>query len=85
MTTEDKIKALFIEILEVNPEDVTTTISFFELGGNSIQALQLVNRINNNFNTEIKLHLLFRNSNIELLTALINEDSSSDESITLKI
>ena len=63
--TEDVLATIWKEILNinyVNPKD-----NFFDLGGHSISATQLVSRIREAFNIELPVHEIFDNPILENL------------------
>lgn len=56
--TEKILLKIWNDVLGVNK--ITSDSNFFDVGGNSINALQIVSRINNNFKTGLKLKVLFQ-------------------------
>ena len=68
---EEKLAALFISALKL--EKVGVDESFFELGGDSLQATRLVAAIGKTFNVSIKLRDLFKGPTIAELGSLLNE------------
>jgi acyl carrier protein len=61
-------------------EQVGVQDSFFDLGGNSLQATQVVSRIRDTFNADVNLRTLYTASSVESLARLIQEaqDSADD-------
>ncbi len=74
-TVEFQLAQIWADILDINPIGVTN--SFFELGGNSLLAVVLMSKINQIFQRDLPLAVLFRNPTIEQLATLLpsNEDS----------
>jgi acyl carrier protein len=52
--------------------------NFFSLGGNSLQATQLVSRIRDTFSVTVDLRTLFTNASIARLAELIEEQELAD-------
>src|SRR5579863_223386 len=73
---ESKIVELFAEILEVKKSGAAT--DFFELGGDSIQAIKLLSRINKNFKRELELKDIFLFSTPRMLAQRIAETEEAE-------
>jgi amino acid adenylation domain-containing protein len=58
--------------------------SFFEMGGNSLKAIQLINKINIRFQANIQLKDIYRNGSIKEISLLVNNilDEKKIEHIT---
>lgn len=70
--TEDIINELSsIWKILLKHENFHSKVSFFEVGGHSILATQLISRINAKFNTHFKLKLIFESPSIEQLAKAI--------------
>ncbi|MEM9921821.1 MAG: MupA/Atu3671 family FMN-dependent luciferase-like monooxygenase, partial [Bacteroidota bacterium] len=69
---EEKLVALWSEILEVEKEKIGIKNNFFDLGGNSILAIKLLRRVNKDFQAQISLVDLYSESNIARLAQLIS-------------
>mgnify|MGYP001800638968 CR=1 FL=1 len=69
---EEKLVALWSEILEVEKEKIGIKNNFFDLGGNSILAIKLLGRVNKDFQAQISLVDLYSESNIARLAQLIS-------------
>jgi amino acid adenylation domain-containing protein len=65
---EIRLAEMWSEILEVKSESLGIKHNFFELGGQSIKAMQLISRINKEFNVNLKPVALFGNPTIEGVT-----------------
>ncbi|WP_181795265.1 acyl carrier protein [Streptomyces sp. WELS2] len=57
-----------IDEAELDPEE-----SFFEIGGTSVQAVQLMTRIEQTFGVKVPLPVIFTEGSIEGLTAAVEE------------
>ncbi|MBO9703699.1 MAG: AMP-binding protein, partial [Sporocytophaga sp.] len=64
--SEKQLAAIWEEIL--NREQIGVHDDFFDLGGHSLKAIQLMARINKSFDVDLGLPLLFNNPNIESLS-----------------
>lgn len=52
---------------------VSVDVSFFDLGGNSLQATQIVSKIRKTFNIEMTLAEFFNNTTVEKLSIIVRE------------
>ena len=59
--------------LGINPIDVTS--DFYEMGGDSIIAIEIINFINKQQGTELSVSDLLKHSNIKLFSAYLDEYS----------
>ncbi len=66
---ERAIARIWTEVLERNPIGVHE--NFFEIGGHSLIAMQITNRVNQEFHTEIPSYYLFDYPTIAALAELI--------------
>ena len=57
--TEERIAALWAELLEVEPAGVTRSASFFDLGGHSLLATRAVARLREELGVEVPVRRLF--------------------------
>ncbi|WP_460288463.1 non-ribosomal peptide synthetase, partial [Clostridium faecium] len=77
---EEKLAEIWKDILNVNQVGIND--NFFELGGHSLKATSLVNKICKEFNAEIPLGEIFKNTTIKSLAEYIsNLDKSIHSSI----
>ncbi|MEP6742363.1 MAG: non-ribosomal peptide synthetase [bacterium] len=74
--TEDMLAKIWQEVLNVDRIGVFD--NFFQLGGHSLKATQVMSRVNAAFRIELPLHTLFETGNVAALTAII-EDHLIDE------
>ncbi len=77
--TEDAPTDVQQKLLEIwknilGKENIKVTDNFFEIGGNSLLAIQVVSGILKEFNKEIPMSLFFRNQSIEDLSSFIGDE-----------
>ena len=84
--TEMERKICAIWQKEIKREDISVNENFFELGGNSLIAVSLVNKINKELNLSLPLQVLFECPTIEMLARHIvaSEADSYSRLIPLK-
>jgi len=68
---EERLTELWSEELDLKKEIVSVNTSFFELGGNSINAIKIINRIKNEFKVEIKLRNFYDDPTIKGISEVI--------------
>ncbi len=68
---EEAVAEVWHTVLKRQPTDVTE--SFFDLGGNSLLATQVVSRLRARFEIELPLRRFFEGSTIEALAAVVDE------------
>jgi acyl carrier protein len=81
-TEELLASKIFGSVLGV--DQVGVQDSFFDLGGNSLQATQVVSRIRETFNADINLRTLYAASSVESLARLIQEVQEGGEDDPLR-
>jgi amino acid adenylation domain-containing protein len=77
---EERMAAIWAEVLGVDPQMPGMDVNFFELGGHSLKATVLIEKIHREFDKKIALAEVFRTPTIEGLSALIRR--SDDEPFT---
>ncbi|ARU62939.1 hypothetical protein CBW65_19595 [Tumebacillus avium] len=78
---EEKLAAIFAELLESGPVGIYD--NFFELGGHSLLGTRLISRIRAEFQAELPLRALFKNSTVAYLADLLGGDDPSISSTDL--
>ncbi len=63
--TENKLVEIWAEVLDMDAQAISVNRSFLQLGGNSLMAVQIANKIKRKFSFEIKLVELFKKTTIE--------------------
>jgi acyl carrier protein len=69
--TQEAIAAIFGQVLKL--EKVGIDDNFFEIGGNSLQATQVISRLRENLSLELPLRYLFEQPTIEDLAVVVTE------------
>lgn len=67
--TQKVLQKMFEEILNI--ENININDNFFDLGGDSLNAIELVTKIYNQLNIEISMKEIFENSSIKQISELI--------------
>ncbi len=76
--TERKLTEIWAEILNLNTTEIGVNVSFFEIGGHSLKAAMLINKINETFNITFSLKDIFQVSTIEEIAVIISNMKTSD-------
>ncbi|MGH1438082.1 MAG: non-ribosomal peptide synthetase, partial [Lewinella sp.] len=69
--TEEKLLEFWAEVLQLNKKNISVTKSFFEMGGHSLRAMILINKINKEFKKEMPLTILFQISTVRDLASFL--------------
>lgn len=72
---EEKLVEIWSEILSIEEVKISTTSSFFEIGGHSLNSTTLINRILREFHVDIPFRELLKNQNIKKLAEIIQSSS----------
>lgn len=80
--TETVIAGIWAEILNRDALSISITDDFFELGGNSLKGIMLVNRIQTTFKTEISLKDIFKRQTIKDQAAFLQSKIAPEETGT---
>lgn len=72
-TLEEKLTGIWSTVLSIEKEKISTTSSFFELGGNSLIAPVLLSELNEAFGITVPLKYLYQYPTIEMLSAYLSE------------
>ncbi|MEL6601701.1 MAG: amino acid adenylation domain-containing protein, partial [Cyanobacteria bacterium J06614_10] len=79
--TEAELVAIWERLLEASPIGIED--SFFELGGHSLLAMQLVSRIQQQFQVQLSLASLFQNPTIAAIAKQIADSQASENFLAL--
>ncbi len=71
--TESKIAAIWAEVLGKEKDKLSRNIQFFDVGGSSLRAIQVVARVFKQFGVRLIIGDIFRNNTIAKLAAHIDE------------
>jgi amino acid adenylation domain-containing protein len=66
---EEKLAKIWSEVLQFSPVGIHD--NFFQLGGHSLMAIQVISRVRNHFNVELPLRALFENPTVSELCVSI--------------
>ncbi|MBF0411478.1 MAG: amino acid adenylation domain-containing protein [Desulfamplus sp.] len=80
---ERKLAAIFSEVLGIDKVGVNTP--FFDLGGNSLNAIRIISRIFAEFRVEIAIRDFFENPSIGQLSRLLDDSSKTNVNKTKDI
>lgn len=69
-TTTDRLRRLWMEIL--HEDDIAPDADFFDLGGNSFTAMDLMAKVRAEFGVELGIVALFANSRLDALADQID-------------
>ena len=75
--TEEALAAIWSEVLQLSPDSISTTTSFFSLGGHSLKATTLVNKIAKQLQVRVPLKEVFRHQDIKSLSKFILSQNES--------
>lgn len=82
---EIEIAGIWRDILHLGDEELSIHDSFFDVGGNSLFAMALVNRLNIRFGTRMPIQALFAAPTIEALAREVTCGTNSFESRLVKL
>lgn len=71
--TEEQLVQVWAELLNIDPQQISTLNNFYEVGGHSLLLLQLANRIKTQFDIEITLETLNNALDIQSQASLVQE------------
>ena len=74
---EEKLELIWKDVLGV--EKLGINVSFFEVGGNSLKAMEIVNIMNRSFNVDISIKQFFEGPSIKELASIIISSLNSIE------
>lgn len=88
--TEQKLVEIWSEVTKMEPDTISITRSFFEMGAHSLKLLLFMNRINKEFEVKMPLMEIFNRKNITLLADYLiaishKEFEQSDEGEIIEI
>jgi acyl carrier protein len=71
--TVERLRLLWADTLGI--DDIAADDDFFELGGNSLSAVELMSRVRDTFGVELNIGLLFDAPTLDRLTALLEQQN----------
>lgn len=69
--TEESVAELFREVLDVS--ELEAEESFFSAGGNSLQAMRVISRVNKAFGIKLSVRVMYGNVTVRAIAALVDE------------
>lgn len=75
--TEEKLLAIWTEVLSLNQEDIGVQTSFFELGGHSLKIIQLISRIGMQFGVDMSYEQIYEYNTVRGLADIIQRAEKS--------
>lgn len=81
---EYRLVNIWSDILNLDSDKISTAVNFFDIGGYSLKALQLVNQIQNEFAVTVDLGILFRNPTVTGLASFIESKNPSPQAGILR-
>ncbi|MGA8163502.1 MAG: amino acid adenylation domain-containing protein [Waddliaceae bacterium] len=72
---EAQLCKIWAQVLKIDEKKISIGDSFFNIGGNSITSIQLVNKINEHFKTRLSIPDLFISESIEILAPKLKQKS----------
>jgi len=78
--TEEKLLAIWSEILKIDEENISVITSFFNVGGHSLKAISMVNAIFKCFSVEVPLTEVFERQTIRNISEYIDANHEVDTS-----
>jgi amino acid adenylation domain-containing protein len=70
--TEKQIASIWADVLKINIDAIYRTSNFFDLGGNSLKTMTIINKINKFYGTSLKFSDLFSNPNLMKISRKVN-------------
>jgi amino acid adenylation domain-containing protein len=81
--TEKKLVEIWSEVLGLEKEKIGIESNFFEIGGNSLNLIMLVGKINEHLGTEVPIPQIYRNPTIKDITRAMTSKNFSDQPAVL--
>ncbi|MBB5639444.1 acyl-coenzyme A synthetase/AMP-(fatty) acid ligase, partial [Pedobacter cryoconitis] len=78
---EHTLVGIWSEILKIDQDKISVNRSFFDLGGHSLKALGLVNKIHKTFSVEFPISDVFSSPTIKLMAKIIEVQQWIDEGV----
>jgi tyrocidine synthetase-3 len=80
---EEKLVELWAEVLKTNEKDISVTTNFFEMGGHSLRAMVLINKMNKEFSIELSLTVLFRMTTVRDLALFLRTIQNKADTLSM--
>ena len=82
---EERLLKIWSNLLQISESELSTTQSFFRLGGNSILSIRLMNLVNKEFNTSFSVRIIFERNTIRQLAEYLLLDNIERIAITKQV
>lgn len=69
--TEEQLVGIWSQVLKLEPEEISVTGNFFALGGHSLNAVIMVNKLQKETGVDVSLQEFFKRPTIQLLAKLV--------------
>ncbi|UXE67980.1 MAG: amino acid adenylation domain-containing protein [Chryseotalea sp. WA131a] len=73
---EEKLVAVWADVMNISPDEVSTDKSLFEMGGNSIKAIHLINAISRVLSVDLEVKKIFEYPTVRDLSVYLNQADS---------
>lgn len=83
--TEKQLAAIWAEVLGIDIEKISVHDDFFDIGGHSLKATVLLNRIRKSFNVQIPLRTIFSQPTIKAFAASIERAGTGGQDAILPV
>ncbi|GAB5525199.1 MAG: hypothetical protein Roseis2KO_30710 [Roseivirga sp.] len=80
---EKELSAIWSGILRLDESQISITKSFFDLGGHSLRAVNLINEIRQQFGVKLLLHQIFEHVSIQDQAGLIAVSQKENQELTI--
>jgi amidohydrolase len=84
-SVEDRLVAIWADVLKLPAEKIGIYDNFFELGGHSLSGVQLISRINDRFRRSLSLAVIFTTTNVAAFAEMLSREESETTSQELAI
>ena len=84
-STEEKLLRIWSDVLKVKDDEIGVNDSFFDVGGHSLRALNIVTKIQSEFGLSMTLHEIFNHSTIKSLGKRIQTLGNNRNKVELTI
>src|SRR5439155_21639366 len=82
---EERLVAIWAEVLKLPEEKIGIDDNFFELGGHSLSGVQLISRINDRFQRSLSLAVIFTTTSVAAFAELLSREETGTTSPELVI
>ena len=80
---EEKLVDIWAGVLNLKPENISVTRSFFDLGGHSLKAISMVNEIYRQLHIRVAVKEIFEHADIRALAGLLNKKEPGNQFVNI--